>query len=197
MRMPRVTALRERRNGHVVVELDGAAWRTLPPDVVVRAGLSNGLELDRERLRTLRRELRRAEALGVAVRALRYSDLSRTELGGRLDRRRVAPETREAALEALERSGYLDDGRAASGRARVLAERGTGDEGIRHDLAARGFAEAEAETAVAALDPEPERARLLAARRGRSLATARWLARRGFAEASIEAALPGLVAPDE
>lgn len=195
--MPRVSALRERRSGYVVVELDGAPWRTLPPEVVARAGLAEGLELDRERLRTVRRELRRAEALGIAVRALRHGDLSRMALAQRLERRRVEASVCGDALATLERAGYVDDARAAAARAAALAERGTGDEGLRHDLAARGFGEADAEAALAALEPEAQRARRVAQRRGATLGTARWLARRGFSPESIEAALPGVVALDD
>jgi SOS response regulatory protein OraA/RecX len=194
--VPRVTALRERRSGYVVVELDGAPWRTLPPDVVVRAGLCPGLELDREHLRTVRRELRRAEALGAAVRALRHGDLSRAALEARLERRRVDPGVRGEALSTLERAGYVDDRRAAAARARTLAERGSGDAAIAHDLAARGFGDEDARAAVAALEPEPERARRLAHERGATLKTARWLAGRGFAPESIEGALRGVIAPD-
>ena len=40
--MPTVTGLREDRRGRVAVELDGSPWRTLPADVVVRAGSPAG-----------------------------------------------------------------------------------------------------------------------------------------------------------
>src|SRR5438045_155835 len=82
-----VTALRAPRPGRVVVELDGVAWRTLPLDVVVRSGLRVGEELDRPRLRLLRRELRRHEALEAAARALRHRDHSVRALDEKLERR--------------------------------------------------------------------------------------------------------------
>jgi SOS response regulatory protein OraA/RecX len=167
-----VTALRERPRNRVDVELDGAPWRTLPADAVVRSGLLVGRALDRDAARTLARELRRADALGVAVRALRHRDLSRRALGAR-----IASPAREEALEALERSGILDDGRAAAGRAAALAERGWGDEAIRFRLEQEGFAGEPLEAALAALEPEYDRARSFAAK-GRS---ERWLAARGFA----------------
>jgi hypothetical protein len=50
--------------------------------------------------------------------------------------------------------------------------------------------------AIAALDPEPERAIRVTAGRGESTATARWLARHGFGQDAIEAALPTLVADE-
>lgn len=170
--MRTVTALRERPRDRVDVELDGAPWRTLPADAVVRSGLLVGRALDREAARALARELRRAEALGVAVRALRHRDRSRRALAARID----SP-AREEALAALERSGILDDGRAAASRAAVLAARGFGDEAIRYRLEHEGFAGEPLEAALAALEPERERARSLV-REGRS---ERWLAARGFA----------------
>jgi SOS response regulatory protein OraA/RecX len=170
-----ITTLRERPRGRVDVELDGAPWRTLPADAVVRAGLLVGRTLDRGTARTLARELRTSDALARAARALRHRDLSRQALGERLP----AP-AREAALETLERGGYLDDGRAAAARAAGLASRGWGDEAIRFRLEQEGFAGEALEGALAALEPEPERARALLGR-GRS---ERWLAAHGFEVAS-------------
>jgi SOS response regulatory protein OraA/RecX len=172
-----VTALRERPRGRVDVDLDGAPWRTLPAEVVVRGGLIVGRTLDREAARALARELRRARALARATRALRQRDLSRRALAERLP----GP-AREQALDALERSGYLDDMRSASARAAGLAARGWGDAALRYRLEREGFGGEAVQAAVAALEPEPERARALVAR-GR---TARWLAARGFEVASEE-----------
>lgn len=166
-----MTALRERARGRVDVELDGTHWRTLPADAVVRAGLLAGRALDRATARTLARELRTSDALRRATRALRHRDLSKRALAERLP----AP-ARDAAIGALERSGYLDDGRAAAGRATSLAARGWGDEAIRLRLEQEGFAGEPLEAALAALEPEPERAR--AFREGGK--TERWLASRGF-----------------
>src|SRR5262249_36710738 len=89
------TALRRQPPGRGAVELDGTAWRTLPAEPVVRAGLRVGCELDRPTARQLRRELRHAEALGVAVASLRARDQSAKGLEERLRRRRVAPEARK------------------------------------------------------------------------------------------------------
>jgi SOS response regulatory protein OraA/RecX len=169
--MRTVTALRERPSGRVDVELDGAPWRTLPTDVVVRGDLLVGRALDRETARTLARELRRSRALARATRALRHRDLSRRALAERLP-----PPARTEALDALERSGYLDDMRSASARAAGLAARGWGDAALRFRLGQEGFDGEAVEAAIAALEPEAERAREHLAR-GR---TARWLAARGF-----------------
>ena len=186
--MPTVTALRDDRRGRVVVELDGAPWRVLPVDVVVRAGLAEGRLLDRPALRLVRRELRRAEALEVAGRALRHRDLSRRRLAERLEGAVPAAVAAES-LATLERAGLVDDRRVALVRAESLAGRGYGDEAIRHRLRAEGVAEEVAEEAVAGLAPECERAGPLIERRGVGPRTARYLAGRGFGEEAVEAAL--------
>ena len=189
--MPRVTGLLERRGGKVAVEVDGAPWRTLPLDAAVRAELRVGVELDRPRLRLVRKELRRAEALGWAVRALRRRDLSARSLDRRLEQAGLGPEERRAALGTLSRAGLIDDARFASGRAEVLAERGYGDAAIRWLLERDGVEAELASQAVGALPPEWKRAEVVAGRRGPGRATAAFLARRGFAEDAVETALGG------
>ena len=189
--MPSVTALRARGPGRVAVELDGAPWRVLPVDVVARAGLAEGRVLDRPALRLVRRELRRAEALRAATRALRARDLSRRRLAERLAGSDIAPAAAVETLETLTRAGLVDDARVARNRATSLAERGYGDGAIRHRLAAEGVPPEVVEEAVSALEAEGERAARLVQRRGGGPRTARWLSARGFAEEAVEAALRG------
>jgi len=186
---PTVTALRDNRRGRVAVELDGAPWRVLPVDVVARAGVVEGRALDRETLRTLRRELRRAEALAVAGRALRHRDLSRRGVVDRLERAAVTPQAAAESLATLERAGLVDDARVARVRADSLAARGYGDEAIRHKLLAEGLGEPMVADALEGLAPETERARPLVDRRGPGVRTARYLAGRGFGEDAVESAL--------
>ena len=194
--MPTVTALRADKRGRVAVELDGSPWRVLPTDVVVRSGLSEGRRLDRAALRLVRRELRRAEAIGIAGRALRRRDLSRRRLADRLERAAVAPAAARESLETLERVGLVDDERVCRLRAAALAERTYGDEAIRHRLAEEGFASELVAEAFAALEPEPKRAQELIERRGRGPRTARYLAARGFGPEAVEAALGGSFGQD-
>lgn len=191
-----VTGLRETRGGRVAVELDGARWRTLPAEVVVRVGLGMGEELDRPRLRELARELRRARALDAGLRALSHRDLSTAALGRRLDRRRVGPAVRDEALGVFARAGLVDDERYAMRVAESLAARGHGDAAIRWRLRREGVPDAVAETAVDRLDPEAERAARIVALRGPGAATARQLSRRGFGEDAVEAALGPVVADE-
>ena len=189
--MPVVTALRERPRGSVEVELDGAPWRVVPADAVVRSGLFVGRALDREMARALGRELRRAQALGMAVHALHYRDLSRHRLEERLARRGARADAREAALGALERAGLIDDARVAATRAQALAERGYGDAAIRFDLRREGFSGELVEEALNGLEPERERARRLVQQRGEGARAARWLTARGFDSGAVADALGG------
>jgi SOS response regulatory protein OraA/RecX len=184
--VPVITALRERPRGRVEVELDGVPWRLVPAEAVARSGLSVGRPLDREAARTLGRELRRAEALGIALRALRHRDLSRSRLEERLSRRGARAEAKTDALEALERAGLVDDGRVASSRAEALAARGYGDAAIRFALEGEGLAAELVAEALAGLQPEAVRAGKLLDRRGRGPASVRWLASRGFDAGTLE-----------
>lgn len=185
---PRVTALRHRggMSASVEVWLDGQPWRRLREDVVVRAGLLVGVRLDRERAVTVARERRRAAAMAVAVRALDVRDHSSASLRRRLSERGVSAAVGNETVERLEQAGALDDRRAATVRAAALADRGWGDAGIRADLDARGFVDDVAATALAALEPERDRAERLLDRHGRTPETLRRLARRGFADDLVE-----------
>jgi regulatory protein len=178
------------------VELDGAPWRTLPLDVVARAGLAEGRALDRPALRLLRHELRRAEALAVAGRALRRRDLSERAMAERLTRASVAPAAVEESLAVLSRAGLLDDARFARNRAANLADRGYGDAAIRHDLGRQGVAPGAIHQALESLEAEAERARRVTERRGPGASTARHLAAKGFGEEALEAAAGEDFAPD-
>lgn len=187
---PVVTRLRDVARGRVAVELDGSSWRVLPVDAVVRAGLTVGLVLDRPRARRLRAELRRADALAHATRALRQREHTRRTLDERLARRGVGPVAREQALATLERTGLVDDARAARTRAAALADRGAGDLLIRDDLALLGVAPELIDAALDALQPEAERARRLVTVHGGSRRALRTLVAKGFAAESLD----GLVA---
>ena len=98
------------------------------------------------------------EALDRAVRALARRDHSTRSLQRKLARAGVSEAARREAIETLARAGYLDDARFARDRAARLAERGYGDERIRADLESQGVPREAVARALAALEPEPERA---------------------------------------
>jgi regulatory protein len=155
-----------------------------------------GRALDRPALRLLRQELRRAEALAVAGRALRRQDLSERRIAERLARASVAPAAVEESLAVLARAGLVDDARFARTRAGNLAERGYGDAAIRHDLTRQGVASEAIQAALEGLEAEAERARRLVERRGQGPSTARYLASKGFGEEALEAAVGANFASD-
>jgi SOS response regulatory protein OraA/RecX len=194
--MPTVTALKRVRPGRVLVELDGARWRTFPDDVVAHAGLAVGVDLERPRARALARALRQRKALDAATRALRARDLPTARVKELLAERGIGPDDRRHALAALRRAGAVDDRRFAFSRAVTLAERGFADAAIRHQLEREGLPSELCNEALDALEPESVRATRTAARLGGGVRAARALARRGFGEEVIEAAVPGLVAAD-
>jgi hypothetical protein len=137
---PRLTAVRRARPGRVQLEVDGRRWRVVPDEVVLGCGLAPGVELDRPLLRQLRRELRKAEALGAAVRTVSRRDVSTRRLRERLAARGVRPGEAEGAVATLARAGVVDDARTAGNRARALAERGWGDAAVAARLRGEGFA---------------------------------------------------------
>ena len=201
---PRLTALRRARPGRIALEVDGRPWRIVPDEVVVRCRLASGAELDRELLRRFRRELRSAEAVAAAGRALARRDLSNRRLAHRLERAGVRRPTAEATVARLAEVGVVDDRRLALDRAAALAAR-WGDAAILARLEQEGIDEAPAREAVAGLAREGERARLLLAHLLRRAPTSpprdrqdhdrravRLLARRGFSPETIEDVLGAL-----
>ncbi|MBA3433282.1 MAG: regulatory protein RecX [Actinobacteria bacterium] len=123
----------------------------------------------------------------AALRALRHRDLSARELGKRLGARGFEGSEIEETIATLERTGLLDDGRFAASRARTLANRGSGDMFITYDLRRAGLPSDLVEGVVQALEPEPERARSIVARRGESPKTARYLRAKGFSDETVRA----------
>jgi SOS response regulatory protein OraA/RecX len=101
-------------------------------------------------------------------------------------------EVRTEALEALVRTGLVDDARFAERRASVLADRGAGDAFIRHDLGVAGIAQDLVDDALATLEDELERARRIVERRGASPKTARYLAGKGYSSEVVHAAIAHL-----
>lgn len=181
-----VTALRERKRNRVAVELDGRAWRVLPTDAVVRAGLTVGRPLDRSTARELAREVRRAKALAAATRSLAAGDRSERALEQRLARAGHSAAAREDAIASLARAGAIDDARLAESRAELLGHRGYGDAAIRADLRRRQIAPEVAASAVAALEPELERLRRAIENESVTPALLRRLAGRGFSRDTLD-----------
>jgi SOS response regulatory protein OraA/RecX len=194
MTVPVVTALRARRSGSVAVDLDGRPWRVVPLEAIYAAGLAVGSGLDRVSARALRRELRRLEARGEALRALRARDHTTTSLEQRLADRGTGRVVRKETVEAVQRAGLVDDRRFAASRAELLARRGAGDLLIADDLERQGVPTDAAHVAIGGLEPESARVAAIIEARGRSPRTARYLAAKGYSEATLEALIAELAA---
>jgi SOS response regulatory protein OraA/RecX len=125
------------------------------------------------------------EALETALGALRYRDLSESELDQKLAARGFGEEARSEAVATLRRTGLVDERRFAAGRAASLAGRGAGDALIRDALERAGVPDEVVDDALAALEPESQRASAVVAKRGSGAKTARYLAGKGFAAETI------------
>lgn len=191
---PVVTALRARGRERVEVELDGRPWRVIPAEAVYAAGLSVGRIVDRATARAIGREIRRLDARGQALRALRSRDHTVASLEQRLAERGAAPGVRRETLESAQRAGLVDDRRFARDRSELLAARGAGDQLIAVDLEQRGVPEADIREALGLLEPEPQRAARIVESRGRTPRTARHLAAKGFSEDALEPLVAELAA---
>jgi SOS response regulatory protein OraA/RecX len=123
-----------------------------------------------------------SDAVEAALRWLRHRDRSAAQIDAYLEGRGFVERARREALATLTRMGLVDDHRFATGRATALAERGSGDALIRHDLREAVLETAAVDAALEALDSERDRAERIVARRGVSAKTARYLASRGFPE---------------
>ncbi len=132
--------------------------------------------------------------LEVATRALARRDCSERELRERLARAGIEAAQAEEALAALRESGLVDDSRFAAQRAAFLADRGRGDAAIRFELERQGVSTELIEDAVAALEPERERAERIVTSRGPGEKTARLLTQRGFDSELVALAFEDVVA---
>jgi regulatory protein len=125
------------------------------------------------------------DAHEIALRALRARDVSVAELRRRLVERGCAEDDASSTIDALVRTGLVDDARFAERRASTLADRGAGDALIRHRLREHGIDAELIEDAIGTLEPEPERAARITERRGPGQRTARYLAGKGYSEETI------------
>jgi SOS response regulatory protein OraA/RecX len=127
----------------------------------------------------------------IALRALAGRDMSRAALERRLQAGGLAGASCEETLDRLVEVGLVDDRRLGDRRAAALAARGLGDAAIDARLEGEGVGPDDRAAAIAALEPEEDRARRLAREAGkrsvRSLAAS--LAGRGFSDDAIVAAL--------
>ena len=184
---PTVTALRARRGGRVLVQIDGHDWRELPADVVVRARFTPEPS-------STGRGCARSPANGAAPRRLQRRAASCAPRPPRPRARRSARAAgdraadRATALSTLEGAGSSTTSASratARSRSRVAASATPPSATTsRSTASSRSWSTRPSQ----ALEPEAARAERIVASRGRSPATARFLARKGFGEDAVESA---------
>jgi len=129
------------------------------------------------------------EAVECALRALRHRDRTAREVAEHLGARGFSENDRLHALEALRRTGLVDDERFARLRAVALVDRGAGNALIRARLAEAGVERELVDAALAAVEEEATRARRIVVSRGASARTARYLHGRGFSDDVVGAVI--------
>ncbi|HEY7505897.1 MAG TPA: regulatory protein RecX [Gemmatimonadales bacterium] len=192
----RITALLPEPQGAgcIRVEVDGARFGSLPPEVVREERLRVGGELDEVRLGRLAGLAEMEATYRIALRAVERRSFARSDLGRRLRRKGHAPEAIERALGRLAEHGFLDDAAFAASYVETRAARGRGPLRLARDLAAMGVERGVIDRALAAhaggADPAGDVPRTLAAKRAAQLGdlprhvrrrrVLAYLARRGF-----------------
>jgi len=199
----KVRAVERDASGRYLVYCEGEDEPVLAvrEDVLIRHRLLKGAVLDAERLADIRREADEDEARRTALAILGRGGRTRRELELYLKRRGFAEPVSRAALDALERDGWLDDGRFAAEFARRRAENHyKGRNLIRSELIRRGVSRKTADEAIGGLDPETERRAAIEAalrkwpalkgeRRDRVRKLAQYLFRRGYAGGVVREAV--------
>jgi regulatory protein len=153
---PRITALDPdpRRPGAVQVEIDGARFGAVPPELVVTEDLRVGRELNpglQDRLECAADE---EAAYRTVLRALEIRSYASGDLARRLLRKGHPRSAVEAALERTSRLGLLDDAAFVRGYVQTRAARGRGPLRLTRDLIAMGVERGLINQALAAEWPE-------------------------------------------
>ncbi len=184
-----------RAPGHLVVEVDGARFASLPAERVLSLGLRAGSVLDAQALAQLSAAAAVEAAHQVAIRLLASRPYSRVELARKLTGKGHPRAAIGQVVDRLEASGLVNDSEYARHFARIRLSRGHGPPRIRTDLLAKGVDDRVINDAIAhVLEHEEvnlwDSARSLAAKRARQLGSlpyqtklrrlVQFLGRRGF-----------------
>jgi len=137
---PIVTAVvpDHRTPGHVIVDLDGARFASLPRSVVEQLGLRIGHDLSSEGLDRLTAEADAEGAYTVALRLVAARPRAEAELRRRLRDKGHNRDATERAVGRLRERGVLDDTEFVRHFVRVRAARGHGCARLIADLRSRG-----------------------------------------------------------
>ncbi|HEU4474452.1 MAG TPA: regulatory protein RecX [Gemmatimonadales bacterium] len=157
-RRSRITALVPEPGGigSVRIEVDGARFAAVSPDVVRRAELRVGRELDDALRALLDAEAQVEAAYRTVLRCIERRSFARTDLGRRLLRKGHTPEAVEAALERAAGQGLIDDAAFAANYVETRSARGRGPLRLTRDLMAMGVERGIIDRAVASHAREAE-----------------------------------------
>jgi regulatory protein len=196
-----ITRMAQQRRARYAIEIDGHAGVTLSEEVVARAGLGIGDELDEAAIAELLDADEKARAVEAALAFLSYRPRSEREVRDRLRRGRYGQEAIAHALARLRDWHYLDDedfarrwveNRATHRpRGRRLLQQELRHKGIDSETAREVIADADLDEAAAA---EALARRQLAKYAGEDPAVVRrrlgaYLARRGYGYDVVRGAL--------
>lgn len=197
--LPRVTAIKRRRDGRAVVTTSDEETLIVPAEALHIAGLREGDVLDNEARKRLDLERTRLTAHEGALRLLSRRPRSEREIRQRLRQRELPEAVVEREIERLRESGLLDDEAFAQA---WVGERQTktprGQRLLRSELLGHGVRAEVADEAVLSVD---DRTAALAVARGRvhrlegldfrvfSQRLGGFLRRRGFAYDDIQEAV--------
>jgi regulatory protein len=150
-RPARITALvpEPRGAGSVRVEVDGARFASVSPDVIRRADLRVGRELDDPLRALLDAEAQVEAAYRTVLRCIERRSFARADLGRRLLRKGHTPEAVEAALDRAAEHGLIDDAAFAADYVETRSARGRGPLRLARDLMAMGVERGIIDRAVA------------------------------------------------
>ena len=157
-RRSRITALVPEPGGigSVRIEVDGARFAAVSPDVVRRAELRVGRELDDALRALLDAEAQVEAAYRTVLRCIERRSFARADLGRRLLRKGHTPEAVEAALERAAGQGLIDDAAFAANYVQTRSARGRGPLRLTRDLMAMGVERGIIDRAVASHAREAE-----------------------------------------
>jgi regulatory protein len=159
-----ITAIeRQARNpDRVSIFADGEWVLGVHVEVLASTGLQVGQALELRELQAAARAEELRHVRESALRFLGYRSRSRRELQTRLERKGYAPELVQEVLEALQRSGLIDD--AEFSRAWVAARQGSrpmGRNRLAVELRQKGVDRELVESALQDVDPDTELARAM------------------------------------
>jgi regulatory protein len=195
-RARRITALvpEPQGGGSIRIEVDGARFGSLPPEVVQEERLRVGGELDDALFGRLAALAEVEATYRTALRAVERRSFARADLARRLRRKGHAPEAVEPALERLAERGFIDDAAFAANYVETRAARGRGPLRLARELSAMGVERSVIDRALVShaggADTAGDVPRALAAKRAAQLGdlprqvrrrrVLAYLARRGF-----------------